>query len=102
MPPFPTGSLWCPFLDCGAVNLVVCFMGTDKTNINRSDIKKYHCHDPVTITANVKNKSIVPYSVDCIEHRFHFMIVCLIGLRDQPVPIIESVFSISVLLIKIP
>jgi hypothetical protein len=88
--------------DRSAIDFVVGFMGSYKTDINRSYIKKYQSDDPVMIAPDIENKTVIAYRVNRIEHGFDLMIICPISLRNQPVPIIECILCISMLLKKVP
>jgi len=76
-------------------------MGTYKTDIHRPYIKKDHSNDPVMVSPYIKNKPVIAYCIDRIEHCFNLMIIRPISLRNQPVPVIERVFSIVMLLKKV-
>ena len=42
-------------------------MGTHKTNINKSYSELYHGYNPICITFNIENKSLVAYTIYAVE-----------------------------------
>jgi hypothetical protein len=102
MPLFPQAVYGARLSYCRAIDLIVCLMCSHKPDINGSDIKEDQSYNAVVVAPDIKNKPIISYGIDRIEHSFYLMIICPIRLCNQPVPIVERVFRISVLLKKVP
>jgi len=88
--------------DRRAIDPVILFVRSKKPNINRSDIKKDHRHDAVMVTSDIKHKAVVAYGIHRIEHGLYFVEVSPVSLADQPVPIVQSIFSIRVDVKEVP
>jgi hypothetical protein len=66
-----------------------------------SNIKKYHRHQPVIITSNIENVSVISYRIHRVEDFLHIMEIPPIRNNRNPVPIIQRIFSINVATIEI-
>jgi len=50
-------------------------MGANKSDIYRSDIKKYHCNQAIIIAPDIENVPVVPNCVNAIKNFLHFVIL---------------------------
>lgn len=76
-------------------------MPTYKPNVNRTHVKKYHCNNPVISAANIKHKSVIANGINRItENTFDLVKATPISLRHYPIPVIDGIFCLWMLLNK--
>jgi len=66
-----------------------------------SNIKKYHRYQPVIITSNIENVSVISYRIHRVEDFLHIMEIPPIRNKHNPIPIIQRIFGINVATIEI-
>ena len=66
-------------------------MQTNKSDKYSSNIKKYHSHQSIVITPNIKYEAIIPYCINRVKYRLHFMKITPIRRQGSPIPVIQSI-----------
>ncbi len=76
-------------------------MPSNKPDINRAHVKKYHGNNPVISSTYIEHKSVITNGINRIaENTFDLVKASPICHHHYPIPVIDSIFCLRVLLNK--
>jgi hypothetical protein len=61
-------------------------VSADKTDKDRSYVKKYHCHEPIPVPFEIKNKTVVSNIISSTKTLLYFSQIAPISLLGFLVP----------------
>ena len=76
-------------------------MPSNKPDINRAHVKKYHGNNPIISSTYIEHKSVITNGINRItENTFDLVKATPICHRHYPIPVIDGIFCLRMLLNK--
>lgn len=75
-------------------------MRTDKPDIHRTFIEKYHGNQPVIIAFDIEHITVITHSIHATERIPYITEICPVGFLDNLMPIVQCRLSSRMLIGK--